>query len=208
MTKVGSTGQLAVKRGIDIAVSGVGLVVLAVPMAIVASAIRWTLGSPISFRQDRPGKDARLFTLYKFRTMRDGPGPGALADEQRITRLGGFLRRTSLDELPELVNVVKGDMSLVGPRPLLPQYLGRYAPEQSRRHEVRPGITGWAQVNGRNALAWPEKFELDVWYVDNWSLALDLKILWMTAVQVLGGQGISAEGHATMPEFMGDREQP
>ena len=207
MTNVGPTGRPAVKRGIDVAASGVGLVVLAVPIAIVAAAIRWTLGSPVIFKQTRPGKDARPFRLYKFRTMRE-PAASVSNDEERVTPLGSFIRRTSLDELPELVNVLRGDMSLVGPRPLLTEYLDRYTPMQARRHEVRPGITGWAQVNGRNALTWEEKFDLDVWYVDNWSLALDLKILRMTIAQVFRREGISAEGHATMPEFTGHGDDP
>jgi len=157
------------------------------------------------FRQTRIGLHGKPFTLYKFKTMRDPrPGEDALAsDAQRLTRWGKFLRSTSLDELPTLWNVIKGDMRLVGPRPLLPQYLPLYSKEQSRRHEVKPGITGWAQVNGRNAISWEEKFRLDVWYVDNRSMWLDLKILWMTLWQVFARKGISAEGHATMPPFAG-----
>jgi lipopolysaccharide/colanic/teichoic acid biosynthesis glycosyltransferase len=157
------------------------------------------------FRQTRIGLHGQPFTLYKFKTMRDPrPGEDAMAtDAIRLTRWGRFLRATSLDELPTIWNVIKGDMRLVGPRPLLPEYLPLYSPEQSRRHEVKPGITGWAQVNGRNAISWEEKFRLDVWYVDNRSLWLDLRILWMTVWQVLARQGISAEGHATMPRFTG-----
>ena len=157
------------------------------------------------FRQDRPGLHGRPFEVLKFRTMLDAAGPDGrpLPDAERLTGLGRFLRRTSLDELPQLWNVLRGDISLVGPRPLLMQYLPRYSPEQARRHEVCPGITGWAQVNGRNALTWEEKFELDVWYVDHWSLALDLRILAMTAWRVLRGAGVAQAGHATMPEFMG-----
>jgi lipopolysaccharide/colanic/teichoic acid biosynthesis glycosyltransferase len=161
------------------------------------------MGRPVLFRQARPGLHGEPFVLYKFRTMTTGGGGGSLADDDRLTPLGRFLRSTSLDELPELINVVKGDMSVVGPRPLLVRYLTRYSPEQARRHLVRPGLTGWAQVNGRNALTWEEKFAHDVWYVDNWSLKLDLKILQMTMTQVVRGRGVSAPGHATMPEFMG-----
>jgi lipopolysaccharide/colanic/teichoic acid biosynthesis glycosyltransferase len=160
------------------------------------------------FRQTRIGLHGTPFTLYKFKTMRD-PRPGEdplMSDAQRLTRWGKFLRSTSLDELPTLWNVIKGDMRLVGPRPLLPQYLPLYTPEQARRHEVKPGITGWAQVNGRNAISWEEKFRLDVWYVDNRSVWLDLKILWMTLWQVVARKGISAEGHATMPAFAGSRD--
>lgn len=167
--------------------------------------IRVKMGRPVLFRQERIGMGGRPFTLYKFRTMDRAGNGGRLGqpDEKRLTPLGRSLRLLSLDEVPQLVNVLIGDMSLVGPRPLLPQYLDRYTPEQARRHEVKPGITGWAQVNGRNALSWEEKFALDVWYVDNWTMGLDVKILWMTVVQVLKGTGISAAGHATMPEFMG-----
>ena len=182
-----------------------GLTIAAIPMLVIGVAIFVTMGMPVILRQRRPGFEGRPFTLYKFRTMshaRDATGQ-LLPDDDRLTSLGRFLRRTSLDELPELVNVLQGDMSLVGPRPLLPQYLDRYTPEQARRHEVRPGITGWAQVNGRNTLTWEEKFALDVWYVDHQSLALDLRIIWMTLTQAMSGRGVSAEGHATMPEFMG-----
>jgi lipopolysaccharide/colanic/teichoic acid biosynthesis glycosyltransferase len=157
------------------------------------------------FRQTRIGLHGRPFTLYKFKTMRDArPSQDGMAtDAVRLTRLGRFLRATSLDELPTLWNVIKGDMRLVGPRPLLPEYLPLYTPEQMRRHEVKPGITGWAQVNGRNAISWEEKFRLDVWYVDNRSMLLDLKIIWMTIWQVFARTGISAKGHATMPPFGG-----
>ena len=161
------------------------------------------------FRQQRPGRGGRPFTIFKLRTMSDRCGPDwkLLPDAERLTRVGRLLRAASLDELPELLNVVRGDMSLVGPRPLLMQYLGRYSPEQARRHEVLPGITGWAQVNGRNALSWDEKFQHDVWYVDHLSAALDLSILARTVWNVLARRGISASGHATMPEFMGrDRD--
>jgi lipopolysaccharide/colanic/teichoic acid biosynthesis glycosyltransferase len=189
------------KRAFDLAGSSLCLVVLAIPMAVIAAIVRAADGAPILFSQARPGRDGALFNLHKFRTMRSVAE--ATSDQGRLTQTGRRLRQTSVDELPELVNVLKGEMSLVGPRPLLPQYLDRYSPRQRRRHEVRPGITGWAQVNGRNAITWETKFELDVWYVDHWSFGLDLKILWMTVVQVFKGDGVSAEGHATMPEFMG-----
>jgi lipopolysaccharide/colanic/teichoic acid biosynthesis glycosyltransferase len=169
-------------------------------MAVAAAAIRIAMGSPVLFCQRRPGLGGRPFTVYKFRTMTAGSGD----DAARLTPLGWLLRATSVDELPQLWNVLRGDMSLVGPRPLLMQYLERYTPEQARRHEVLPGITGWAQINGRNALTHEQRFELDVWYVDHWSLGLDLAILGKTFVRVLSGSGISASGHATMPEFMGN----
>jgi lipopolysaccharide/colanic/teichoic acid biosynthesis glycosyltransferase len=174
-------------------------------VGLLAIAGRVTNGRPILFRQFRPGFEGRPFELLKFRTMTGARDPEGrlLPDEQRLTTAGKFVRRASLDELPELFNVLRGEMSLVGPRPLLMQYLPRYTPEQARRHEVRPGITGWAQVNGRNALTWEEKFRLDVWYVDHCRLLVDLKILVMTFVKVLKGEGISARGHSTMPEFMG-----
>lgn len=192
------------KRSIDVAVSALVLAVAAVPMAAIALAIRATMGRPVLFRQQRPGLHGRPFTLVKFRTMRAGPGP----DAERITRLGSFLRSTSLDELPELWNVLVGDMSLVGPRPLLTHYLDLYSTEQARRHEVRPGITGLAQVEGRNALDWEERFRLDVLYVDTWSVPGDLRILLRTLVSVLKREGISADGHATMPEFTGSPSAP
>jgi len=162
------------------------------------------------FRQRRPGLNGRLFTILKFRTMSDDVDASGrpLPDEYRLTGLGRLLRATSLDEIPELLNVLRGDMSLVGPRPLLVEYLARYTPEQARRHEVKPGITGWAQVNGRNALTWEEKFKLDVWYVDNWSLWLDLKILAMTLWKTLLGEGINQPGQATAEEFLGSRREP
>ncbi len=198
------------KRLLDITISAALLVVLAPVFALVAMLVRLLLGSPVLFRQQRPGKRRRPFTLVKFRTMtdeRDARGK-LLPDDKRLTAFGRFLRSASLDELPELWNVLKGDMSLVGPRPLLMQYLSRYTPEQMRRHEVKPGITGWAQVNGRNALSWEHKFALDLWYVERQSLALDLRILLLTLKQVLGRQSISLEGHATMPEFMGSGQPP
>jgi lipopolysaccharide/colanic/teichoic acid biosynthesis glycosyltransferase len=170
----------------------------------MALMVRLRLGSPILFYQERPGLHGKPFFMVKFRTMTDArDATGALKpDGERLTAFGRFLRSTSLDELPELWNVVKGEMSLVGPRPLLMRYLERYSPEQARRHEVAPGITGWAQVNGRNALSWDEKFTLDVWYVDNWSVALDFRILWMTISKVVRREGISQTGEATMEEFM------
>lgn len=197
-----------IKRGMDIVASTLLLVLLSPILLIISIVIRINMGSPVFFRQVRAGLYGRPFTILKFRTMVDAFDQNGcpLPDEKRLTPLGRFLRSTSLDELPELVNVLRGDMSLVGPRPLLVEYLDRYTPEQARRHEVKPGITGWAQVNGRNALTWEEKFKLDVWYVDNWSLWLDLKILWLTCIAVVTRKGISAEGHATMPEFTGRRE--
>ncbi|NLW44484.1 MAG: sugar transferase [Syntrophomonadaceae bacterium] len=193
------------KRFMDIICSVLGLIFLSPLLFVLAIIIRLQMGNPVFFRQQRPGFKGKPFQIIKFRTMkeqRDKDGR-MLPDEQRLTRLGKFLRSTSLDELPELFNVLKGDMSLVGPRPLLMQYLDRYTPEQARRHEMKPGITGWAQVNGRNAITWEEKFALDVWYVNNCSFWLDMKILAMTVVKVFKREGISAEGEATMPEFMG-----
>jgi len=173
---------------------------------LVAVMVRIRLGSPILFSQIRPGQHGEPFRMYKFRTMTNerDTGGNMLPDAQRLTRFGKLLRSTSLDEFPALINVLKGDMSLVGPRPLLMEYLDRYTPEQARRHEVRPGITGWAQVNGRNAISWEEKFKLDIWYVDNRSLWLDIKILWMTFVKVFKREGVSQEGEATMSKFMGN----
>jgi lipopolysaccharide/colanic/teichoic acid biosynthesis glycosyltransferase len=197
--------QLFLKRIVDIIVSVVGLVTLGPVLVILAIMIRVKLGSPVLFRQQRPGLGGRPFWLIKFRTMtdkRDEAG-NVLPDEQRLPAYGRFLRSTSLDELPELFNVLKGDMSIVGPRPLMMKYLSRYTPEQARRHEVKPGITGWAQVNGRNAVSWEERFKLDVWYVDNWSLWLDLKILFRTVAAVFKREGITQQGRATMDEFMG-----
>lgn len=179
------------------------------PILLVAAvALRAQGAGPIVFSQERIGRDGRPFRLYKLRTMRDADGPDGrpLPDAERITPLGRFLRASSIDELPQLWNVVKGDMSLVGPRPLLPRYLPRYSAEQGRRHEVLPGITGWAQVNGRNALSWEEKFRLDVWYVDHWSLRLDAEIVVLTALRLVRPSGITSEGSATMPEFMGGAE--
>lgn len=195
------------KRVFDIFFS-LFMIILLSPMFVLLFLMVWCkLGRPVIFKQLRPGRHGKAFPLYKFRTMldqRDMLG-NLLPDDQRITRFGGFLRSTSLDELPEFFNVLKGDMSLVGPRPLLMSYLPLYSSEQARRHEVRPGITGWAQVNGRNAVGWDEKFTLDVWYVDNRSFLLDVKILWLTLIIVLKRKGISQEGHATMEMFKGNR---
>ncbi len=193
------------KRIFDVAASGLGLLLLSPLLGAVALLVRLRLGRPVLFRQRRPGLHGKPFMMYKFRTMtddRDAEG-GLLPDGERLTPFGRFLRSTSLDELPELFNVLKGEMSLVGPRPLLMAYLDRYTPHQARRHEVRPGITGWAQINGRNALSWEEKFDLDVWYVDNGTFLLDLRILVRTVAKVLRREGISGEGQATMSEFPG-----
>jgi lipopolysaccharide/colanic/teichoic acid biosynthesis glycosyltransferase len=194
------------KRVLDFVAALLALLILFLPLVVLIWLIRRKLGSPVLFRQVRPGLQGKPFTMVKFRTMTDerGPDGALLPDAQRLTPFGQFLRTTSMDELPELWNVLKGDMSLVGPRPLLMEYLPLYTPEQARRHEVRPGITGWAQVNGRNAISWPEKFELDVLYVDKQSLCLDIKILWMTVRKVLVRDGISAAGEATMSKFTGN----
>ena len=200
-----SLGQIA-NRGLDVA-----MIVLASPLLLplglgVAALVRWKIGRPVLFRQQRPGLNGALFEILKFRTMtdqRDADG-GLLPDAERLTPFGAWLRGTSLDELPEFINVLRGDMSLVGPRPLLMEYLPLYSSEQARRHEVRPGITGWAQVKGRNQLSWKEKFELDIWYVDNRSFWLDLKIIFLTIVAVLKREGIAHPGESTMPKFTGD----
>lgn len=194
---------MLVKRIIDFAAAAVLVLLLAPLMLLVAVAITCTMGRPVVFRQQRPGLGGRLFGIYKFRTMTQARGADGelLPDAQRLTRLGRFLRASSLDELPELLNVLKGEMSLVGPRPLRPEYLDRYSPRQARRHEVRPGITGWAQVNGRNAIAWGEKLELDVWYVEHQSLWLDLRILLRTIVTVVRREGITSQGAATAAPF-------
>jgi sugar transferase EpsL len=198
--------QRLLKRCLDLAVSLILLTVSLPAILFTAICIRLSMGSPIFFRQVRPGLRGRPFTILKFRTMRDTRGPDGelLPDEVRLTTVGRVVRRFSLDELPQLWNVVRGELSLVGPRPLLMEYLERYTPEQARRHEVTPGITGWAQVNGRNAITWQEKFRYDVWYVDHASFLLDLRILSMTLGCVIRGSGISSEGLATMPRFMGD----
>ncbi len=197
--------QSSGKRFFDIFVASFLMVVLSPILLVVAILVRINLGGPILFKQQRPGKDGLPFTLCKFRTMvdlydKDGK---PLSDSERLVPFGRLLRKTSLDELPELWNVIKGDMSLVGPRPLLMRYLDRYTPEQNRRHLVRPGITGWAQINGRNAISWEEKFNLDIWYVSEHNLALDLKILWFTIFRTLKREGISQKGHDTMEEFLG-----
>ena len=195
------------KRLFDFLLALLALLLLALPLLVLALLVRRKLGSPVLFRQVRPGLHGQPFEMVKFRTMTDARGAdGALLpDAVRLTPFGRFLRASSLDELPELWNVLKGEMSLVGPRPLLMEYLPLYSPQQARRHEVRPGITGWAQVNGRNALGWDEKFKLDVWYVDHRSLWLDIKILWLTVKKVLVREGISAAGEATMPRFTGGK---
>ncbi|MDK1044310.1 MAG: sugar transferase [Anaerolineales bacterium] len=193
------------KRLFDLSIAVPGLILISPILAVLAIAVRFTLGSPVLFRQRRPGYLARPFTLYKFRTMsdeRDAKG-NVMPDAARLTRFGRLLRSLSLDELPELFNVLKGEMSLVGPRPLLMRYLDRYSPEQARRHDVLPGITGWAQINGRNTNTWEQKFEYDVWYVDHGSFRLDTKILLITFWKVLTREGISQPGQATAGEFMG-----
>jgi len=195
------------KRLFDLLSSLVGLICASPILIVTAIFVRINLGSPVLFKQQRPGLNAQPFYVYKFRTMadiRDADGV-LLPDEMRLTPFGKLLRKLSLDELPQLMNVVKGDLSLVGPRPLLMQYLPLYSPEQARRHDVHPGITGWAQVNGRNAISWEEKFNLDLWYVDNQSFMLDLKIIWMTFVKVFKREGISQNGQATMEVFKGTR---
>ncbi|MBT7068619.1 MAG: sugar transferase [Verrucomicrobia bacterium] len=199
-----------IKRPLDIVISLTAMVVLALPLALLAVLVRCRLGAPILFRQRRPGNHGRPFELLKFRTMTGArSADGSLQpDSDRLTPFGRFLRNTSLDELPELLNVLRGEMSLVGPRPLLMEYLPLYTQEQARRHEVRPGITGWAQVNGRNAISWEEKFELDVWYVDHHSFWLDLRILFLTCWCVLTHRGISAAGHMTMQKFEGNPGRP
>ncbi|MFL6845443.1 MAG: sugar transferase [Allosphingosinicella sp.] len=197
--------RLDAKRPLDLLLSGLALIVLAPVLAIVALGVAVALGRPVLFRQVRAGLGGQPFELIKFRTMLDRADADGrpLPDSERLTGFGRFLRATSLDELPELWNVLRGDMSLVGPRPLLMHYLPLYSPEEARRHEVRPGLTGWVAVNGRNAIGWPEKLALDVWYVDNRSFGLDLKILLMTVAKVVSRSGVAAEGSDTMPEFRG-----
>ncbi len=199
------TGVPRLKRLFDLLLTLPGLAVLSPLLLLLAGLVRLKHGAPVLFRQRRPGYWGQPFYIYKFRTMTNARDPqgNLLPDAERLTRLGRFLRAASLDELPELFNVLRGEMSLVGPRPLLMQYLERYSPEQARRHHVLPGITGWAQVNGRNTLDWDDRFRLDVWYVDHWSLGLDLKILALTLLKVVRREGISQPGHATMEEFMG-----
>lgn len=196
------------KRVFDFTAAALGLLVLALPLAFLAWQVRRKLGSPVFFTQVRPGLHGIPFKMVKFRSMTSERGADGqlLPDAQRLPAFGRWLRATSLDELPELWNVLKGEMSLVGPRPLLMQYLPLYSQEQARRHEVRPGVTGWAQVNGRNAIGWEDKFKLDVWYVDHQSLWLDIKILWLTAKKVVVRDGISAAGEATMPAFTGTKK--
>jgi lipopolysaccharide/colanic/teichoic acid biosynthesis glycosyltransferase len=197
------------KRLFDFVVAAVAAILLSPVIAAVALFVRMKLGNPVLFRQVRPGLHGQPFTLLKFRTMVDAVDStgSPLADGQRLTAFGQFLRRSSLDELPELYNVLRGDMSLVGPRPLLMEYLPLYTAEQARRHDVRPGLTGWAQVNGRNAISWDQKFAFDLWYVEHSSFPLDLKILWLTIRNVFTRHGISAEGEATMPRFTGSNRQ-
>ncbi len=197
------------KRPFDLVIALPALVLLTPVIAVLALLVRVKLGAPVFFRQRRPGLHGKPFEMVKFRTMTDArDAQGALLpDAERLTAFGRFLRSTSLDELPELWNVVKGDMSLVGPRPLLMHYLPLYTPEQARRHDVRPGVTGWAQVNGRNAISWEQKFAYDVWYVDNLSFWLDLKILWLTVRKIVAREGISQAGQATMEEFRGRPDQ-
>lgn len=192
-----------IKRVLDFLGAALGLIIFSPILVAISLMIFSEMGSPVLFGQTRPGRNAKPFRMIKFRTMRDAIDSNGqpLPDAERLTKLGRFLRSSSLDELPGLWNVVKGEMSLVGPRPLLMEYLPLYTTEQARRHEVRPGVTGWAQVNGRNAISWSEKFAFDVWYVDNRSLRLDLKIIWLTIRKVIKREGISAEGEATMPKF-------
>ena len=193
------------KRFLDAVMAGLSLILLLPLFALTALAVRLSLGSPVLFRQQRPGREGRPFVMYKFRTMREAVDRSghALSDAERLTRFGSFLRSTSIDELPTLWNVLKGDMALVGPRPLLMEYLEHYTPEQAKRHDVRPGITGWAQVNGRNATTWDERLAMDVWYVENRSFVLDLRILLRTFGKVYTREGISQPGHATMERFRG-----
>ncbi len=198
--------RLVAKRALDVSAAAVGLIAATPILGATALLIRATMGTPVAFRQVRPGKHEQPFVVIKFRTMRDAVDASGnpLPDDQRLTRLGQFLRSTSLDELPQLWNVLRGDLSLVGPRPLLVRYLDRYSPAQRRRHDVLPGITGWAQIHGRNEASWPDKLANDVWYVENWSLWLDLRILALTVIRVAQRSGVSRSGHATMPEFRGE----
>jgi sugar transferase EpsL len=198
------------KRLFDLLLTVPGLILISPILLAAALAILITEGRPVLFKQPRGGLRGRVFLNYKFRTMREAYDPQGrlLPDDQRISRLGKFLRATSIDELPELLNILQGDMSLVGPRPLMAKYLDRYSQEQMRRHDVLPGLTGWAQINGRNALSWEERFTLDTWYVDHWSLGLDIKILVLTLLTTIRREGISHEGHVTMPEFMGSSTTP
>jgi len=201
--------QKIIKRIMDIFGSLLGFAILSPLFLIIPVIIKLNSKGLIFFKQNRPGENEKIFSLYKFRTMKElkDEHRDLIPEGDRITKIGRFLRRLSLDEIPELWNVLKGDMSLVGPRPLLVEYLERYTPEQARRHEVKPGITGWAQVNGRNAITWEEKFKYDVWYVDNWSLWLDIKIIFITIFKVIKGEGISHPGQATMEKFQGDNRK-
>lgn len=194
-----------IKRILDIISSLLAIIILSPLLAVTAVLVKTKLGSPVLFKQERPGKDEKIFTLMKFRTMTDENDENGelLPDEVRLTKFGKFLRSTSIDELPELFNILKGDMSVIGPRPLLVEYIPRYNEHQHRRHEVRPGLSGWAQVNGRNTVSWEDKFDMDVHYVDNYSFAMDVKILFMTVLNVLKKEGISSETSATMEVFMG-----
>jgi len=198
--------QLVLKRSLDLVLSFSGLILFSWIFLLIALAIKLDSRGPVFFKQARPGKNGKVFYIYKFRTMKNirDENRKLLPDDQRLTKIGNLLRRLSLDELPELWNLMKSDMSLVGPRPLLIQYLGRYTPEQARRHDVKPGITGWAQINGRNAITWEQKFALDVWYVDHQSLWLDLKIIALTIWKILMREGINQPGQATMEEFRGE----
>lgn len=210
MTRMFPSGVPAVKRIFDLVLTVPGLILLSPVLGLLAVAVRLAHGSPILFRQLRPGYHGRPFVIYKFRTMRDLQDMSGrlLPDDQRLTSFGRFLRAFSLDELPELINVLRGEMSLVGPRPLLMQYLERYSPEQARRHDVLPGVTGWAQIGGRNALTWEDKFKRDVWYVDHWSIWLDIRIVLVTIWKALKREGISQPGQATAEEFMGNSVAP
>jgi len=201
--------QKIIKRIMDIFGSLLGFAILSPLFLIIPVIIKLNSKGLIFFKQNRPGENEKIFSLYKFRTMKElkDEHRDLIPDEKRLTKFGNFLRKFSMDEIPELWNVLKGDMSLVGPRPLLVEYLERYTPEQARRHEVKPGITGWAQVNGRNAITWEEKFKYDVWYVDNWSLWLDIKIIFITIFKVIKGEGISHPGQATMEKFQGDNRK-
>jgi sugar transferase EpsL len=207
--KPGRKIQLFIKRVFDIIAALTGLVLLSPLLLFLVIAVRVKLGSPVLFRQQRPGLNTKPFTIYKFRTMLDSYNSQGcqLPDNKRLPAFGGFLRSASLDELPELFNVLTGQMSIVGPRPLMTKYLDRYTPEQNRRHEVKPGITGWAQINGRNTLTWEDKFRFDVWYADNWNLYIDLKIILKSFICVFKRTGISQQGRATMDEFMGSPRQ-
>lgn len=198
-----------IKRILDIISSLLAIIILSPLLAVTAVLVKTKLGSPVLFKQERPGKDEKIFTLMKFRTMTDERDENGelLPDEVRLTKFGKFLRSTSIDELPELFNILKGDMSVIGPRPLLVEYIPRYNEHQHRRHEVRPGLSGWAQVNGRNTVSWEDKFDMDVHYVDNYSFAMDVKILFMTVLNVLKKEGISSETSATMEVFMGTSEK-